>query len=343
MGVSLRDIALRAGVSVATVSNVVNGYRPVAAATKVRVQEAIDEMGYSPNLSARHLRRGRTGFIALAIPELNNPYFAELADVAIAEAARHGYTVLLDSTNGERERELEVVHGLRAQIVDGLIFSPAQLGPSDLADRRDSVPLVLVGERIHDVAYDHISIDNIAASRVAVEHLASLGRRRIAFVGAQDSDRQPAGLRLQGYTEGVHAAGLTVDPRLVVRTPGFDRADGADGVAPLLRGSDPPDAVFAYNDLIAVGVMRTAYEMGLRVPDDLAVVGFDDINEARFTTPSLTTIAPDKEVIGKLAVTALVSRLEGENKVPREYEVPFRLVVRESTVGAALPEEEPGG
>src|SRR5439155_10887690 len=126
-GVNLKDIARRAGVSVATVSNVVNGYRPVSEATRERVRRAIDELGYSPNLSARHLRNGRTGIIALAIPELNNPYFAELAEAAIREAGRHGYIVLLDPTDGDRDKELLVSQGFRAQVIDGLILSPVHL------------------------------------------------------------------------------------------------------------------------------------------------------------------------------------------------------------------------
>ncbi len=200
MAVSLKEIAKRAGVSVASVSNVVNGYRPVGEATRRRVQQAIDELGYSPNLSARHLRNGRTGIIALAIPELNNPYFAELADAAIREAGHHGYTVLLDSTDGEREKELLVSQGFRAQVIDGLILSPVQLDRVDVLNRTSRTPMVLVGERVYNVPYDHIAIDNVAASIAAMRHLLDLGRRRIAFVGAQtDVNKQPAHLRLHGY------------------------------------------------------------------------------------------------------------------------------------------------
>ena len=150
MGVSLKDIAKRAGVSVATVSNVVNGYRPVGDRTRVRVQQAIDELGYSPNLSARHLRNGRTGIIALAIPELNNPYFAEVAEAAIRQADRHGYTVLLDYTDGERDKEVLVSQGFRAQVIDGLILSPVQLNRDDVLSRTSTTPMVLVGESVYD-------------------------------------------------------------------------------------------------------------------------------------------------------------------------------------------------
>jgi DNA-binding LacI/PurR family transcriptional regulator len=333
--VSLKDIAKRAGVSVATVSNVVNGYRPVGEATRERVRQAIDELGYSPNLSARHLRKGRTGIIALAIPELNNPYFVELADAAIREAGQHGYTVLLDYTDGDREKELLVSQGFRAQVIDGLILSPVQLDRTDILTRTSDTPLVLVGERVYNVPYDHIAIDNVAASTAAMKHLLDLGRRRIAFIGAQaDVNRQPAHLRLLGYREALQDAGLAYDSSLVVTTEGFGRADGAFGLRQLLALPEPPDAVFAYNDLIAIGALRAAVELSVKVPDEIAVVGFDDIEEGRYSNPTLTTLSPDKASIGRQAVAALVGRLDGDRDAePEEVLVPFTLVARESTLG----------
>ena len=208
MSVSLKDVAEHAGVSVKTVSNVVNKYPHVAPAMREKVQRAIDELGYRPNLSARHLRKGRTGLIALAVPELGNPYFAELAGAVIDAAAAHEYTVLLDHTQGLRERELLVAQGFRTRVIDGLILNPLELETEDLATRTDSAPLVLIGERRYDLAYDHIAIDNIAAARAAVRHLLELGRRRIAFLGARgDRPSQPAHLRLLGWQAELAANG----------------------------------------------------------------------------------------------------------------------------------------
>jgi DNA-binding LacI/PurR family transcriptional regulator len=334
MAVSLKDIASRAGVSLATVSNVVNGYRPVGEATRARVQHAIDELGYAPNLSARHLRRGRTGIIALAVPELDNPYFAELAAVAIRQARDQGFTLLLDHTDGDRSRELRLVEGFREQIIDGLVLSPVRIGRTDILNRRSRTPLVLVGESVYDVPYLHIAIDNVAASHVAVQHLVSLDRHRIAFVGAHpDASRQPAHLRLRGYQEALTAAGLPFQPALVATTPQFGRSGGLAGMRTLLAGPRPPDAVFAYNDLIAIGAMRAIAEAGLRVPEDIAVIGFDDIEEGRFSRPTLTTISPDKERIGRLAVQSLIALVEGQSADAGEVQPPFRLVTRESTFG----------
>jgi DNA-binding LacI/PurR family transcriptional regulator len=335
VAVSLKDIARLAGVSVATVSNVVNGYRPVGEDTQQRVRRAIDELGYSPNLSARHLRNGRTGIIALAIPELNNAYFAELADAAIREASVHGYTVLLDHTDGDRDQELLVSQGFRGQVIDGLILSPVQLDRVDILKRTNRTPLVLVGERVYDVPYDHIAIDNIAATTAAMNHLLDIGRRRIAFIGDQaDVNRMPAHLRLLGYQEALVRAGLPYDRRLVVTTNRFGRADGAAGMRELMALPEPPDAVFAYNDLIAIGALRAAVELGVRVPDDVAVVGFDDIEEGLYSNPTLTTISPDKASIGRRAVAALIGRLDGSrDDEPEEVQVPSTLVTRESTLG----------
>lgn len=333
MGVSLKDIARRAGVSVATVSNVVNGYRPVGEATRQLVLQAIDELGYSPNVTARHLRRGRSGIIALAIPELNNPYFAELAEVTIRVAGEHGYTVLIDHTEGDRDKEFELSQGFRAQVIDGLILSPTALDRDDVLARTNTTPMVLVGERVYDVPYDHIAIDNVTASMAAVRHLLELGRRRVAFVGSRaDVHIQPAQLRLLGYRQALESAGIPFDPELVVTTERFGRGDGAAGLRQLMALPRPPDAVFAYNDLIAIGVLRAAADLRLAVPDQLAVVGFDDIEEGRYSTPTLTTISPDKESIGRIAVSSLVGRLEGTRAdEPHEVQVPFTLVVREST------------
>jgi DNA-binding LacI/PurR family transcriptional regulator len=258
-----------------------------------------------------------------------------LADAAIREAGRHGYTVLLDYTDGDREKELLVSQGFRAQVIDGLILSPVQLDRDEVLNRISQTPMVLVGERVYDVPYDHIAIDNVAASTAAMRHLIDIGRRRVAFIGAQtDANRMPAHLRLLGYREALHGAGLTYDPGLVVTTDRFGRADGAAGLRRLMALPEPPDAVFAYNDLIAIGAMRAAVELGISVPRDIAVVGFDDIEEGRYSSPTLTTISPDTASIGRRAVAALIGRLDGSREAgPEEVQVPFELVTRESTLG----------
>src|SRR5689334_13141466 len=183
MTASLRQVAERAGVSIRTVSNVVSGFAQVAPETRARVQRAIDELHYRPNAAARHLRGGRSGLIALVIPEIASPYFGELAGHLADEAEKHAWTLLVQQTAGEPDRERELLDGLRAQTVDGLIMSPWALSPADLRRRPDSAPLVLLGEQDADGLLDHVAIDNVAAAREITSHLIDQGRTRIAAVG----------------------------------------------------------------------------------------------------------------------------------------------------------------
>lgn len=333
MAVRLQDVAARAGVSVKTVSNVVNGYLHVAPETRARVEAAVAELGYRPNLFARTLRGGRSGIIALAIPELSVPYFAELAECVVKEASTRGFTVLIDQTEGKADHERLVMEGIRGQLIDGLIFSPLGLGSREISQRRDQTPMVLLGERVGGELADHVAIDNVAASREAVGHLVSQGRRRVAVVGAQRAaSGENARLRLAGYRAALEDAGLPWNPSLIGRAPSYHRAEGAKTMGRLLDGPSRPDAVFAFNDLLALGALRACHDRGVRVPDDVAIVGFDDIDEGRYSIPSLSTISPDKTEIARTAVEFVVSRLGAGAQGPaREVVARHQLVIRESS------------
>jgi DNA-binding LacI/PurR family transcriptional regulator len=349
VGTRLKDVAKLAGVSPKTVSNVVHGYAHVTEATRRRVQEAIEALNYRPNLSARNLRTGRTGVIALALPELDSPYFAELARFVIRAAEEHSCTVLIDQTDGLASRERLIIQGLRAHHIDGLIFSPLVLGRDDLAGRSDQTPMVLLGERVDHGPADHVAIDNVAAAHTATQHLISLGRRRIAAIGDQRQAASPtAALRMEGYARALADAGLPRDSRLITSTASYHRTDGVVAMGRLLDLDEPPDAVICFNDLLALGAMRTLHERGWRIPEDIAVVGIDDIEDGRFATPTLTTISPDKDQIARFAVSLLLSRIEGgKTRPPREVVADFTLKVRESTVGRLhvrpRTESTPGG
>jgi DNA-binding LacI/PurR family transcriptional regulator len=335
----LKDVAERAGVSVKTVSNVVNGYVHVRPATRARVLEAIAALDYRPNISARNLRRGRTGIIALAVPELDLPYFAELAKHVVSAAARHDWTVLIDQTNGDPEQERLVASGIRDHMIDGLIFSPLTLAGADLDADAKATPMVLLGERVTHGPADHVAIDNVAAARDVTAHLVGLGRRRVAAIGAQHTaEGATAHLRLAGYREALRAAGLDRDEALIAPAPSWHRADGAEAMGSLLAAGARPDAVVCFNDTLALGAMRALHEAGLRVPDDVAVAGFDDIEDGRFSVPTLTTVAPDKADLARIAVDLLAARLAAtEGAPPREQTVPHLLIPRESTGTALRP------
>ena len=330
MAATMRDVARVAGVSVKTVSNVVNDYPHVSERTRERVLAAIGQLDYRMNFAARSLSLGRTGMLTLAIPELRLPYFAELADAVISAAARRGATVLVEQTGGTRDGELEVLTSERRRMTDGLIFSPVALRAADGPALDVDSPLVLLGERHLGEGVRHVSMDNVAAARAVTEHLLACGRRRIALIGTYETQDVGAGvLRSRGFFEALASAGVEHDKALTGTGRPWSRAGGAEAMASVLERTRDIDGVFALNDALALGAMRTLYDAGLRVPEDVAVAGFDDIEEGRFARPSLTTVEPGRAEIARRAVALLV---DGAGAVPREP-VPFTLQVRESTQG----------
>lgn len=342
--VNMKDVAALAGVSPKTVSNVINGFVHVKPATRERVERAVRELGYRPNTSARNLRRGSTGMIGLVLPELDIPYFAELARHFLGTAEEHGRTLLIEQTLGDRRREEAVIEGLADQLVDGMVINPLALHGRALAGHTDDTPLVLIGERPSGGLNDHVAIDNVGAARDAVSHLTGLGRRRIAAIGTQtEPDIGTPLLRTTGYHEALRAAGLTADPRLEPETPGYHRADGARTMRTLLDAGERPDAVFCFNDALALGALRVLYERGVRVPDDIAVMGFDDVDAARFSTPSLSSVAPDKAEVARTALRLLLERIETPGLPAREITIGHTLRIRESTGAAPADEAAPAG
>jgi DNA-binding LacI/PurR family transcriptional regulator len=338
--VTLRDVAARAGVSSRTVSNVVNGYAPVSPETRARVERAVAELGYRPNLLARNLATGRSGQIAVVVPYLDTPYFAELLQGIIRAARVQGYNVLIDQTDGDAEHERMFLNrGSRRLLFDGVIFSPLGLAQSDLSVRDPTLPLVVLGERISDGSFDHVGIDDVTASRQATEHLLGLGRRRVAAIGDQPyRTGEAAQLRTRGFHLAHERSGLPVREELVVSTPRFNRSDGARAMAHLLDLPEPPDAVFCYSDLVALGAMHTLAQRGLRVPEDVAVIGYDDIEDGRYANPTVTTISPDKKMIAETAVERVITRITSSTPVPGlELRAPHRLLVRASTIGRHAP------
>ena len=344
MTVHLKDIAAYTGFSAKTVSNVINGnYERVSAKTRAQIVEAIEKLSYQPDIAARSLRKAHVGVVAFAIPYLVNPYFTEVANLITAAAIEHSYTVLLDYTEGKRENELLLVKGLRPHLIDGLILDAQSLTTEDLRPEEIKKPIVLLGERFFGVPYDHVIIDNVAAAYLATSHLLSLGKRRIAAIGVDElGQSETPVLRLQGFLQALREAGQEVDLALLVprdswpRSHGMDswrRVNGAEAMRYLLSLEHPPDAIFCFNDLLALGAMSVLHEAGLHIPSDVAVVGFDDIEDGRYATPALTTIAPDKEEISRLAVSLLLGRIKGTRQQPPEQiTVPFHLRVRKSTI-----------
>lgn len=330
---TLRDVAALAGVSAKTVSNVVNGHDFVKSHTRERVLAAIQELGYQPNLAARNLRTGRTGVLGLAVPELKFSYFAELADSVLQIARSRGYAVLIEQTGGERDTEIKLLRDPRVSMMDGLLFSPLGLTSDDADVLEVNYPLVLLGERIFNGPTDHVTIQNVEGAAIATRHLLDSGRRRIAVLGAHEGEQVgSAALRVEGYRAALTAAGVATDPGLIVVRQGWHRTDGAEATRELLSRGVEFDAIFALNDELALGALRVLFQEGIRVPEDVAVVGFDNVTESQFAMPSLATIDPNRLQIAEIAVDALLDRITNGSgaRALRQVEVPATLVARES-------------
>lgn len=341
---TMADVARLAGVSVKTVSNVLNGYPHIREETRARVLAAVAELDYEVNPTARSLRSGRTGVIGLAVPELGQPYFGELADEVLAAARRHGVQVFIEPTGYSRERELEALQATRRWPVDGLLMSPAELTQDDAPLlERANLPLVLLGEQVFSPEVDHVTSRNLEGARAATELLLRHGRRRIAVVGLLH--KTPAGtsqLRFEGYRQALAEHGLEIDERLFGwADDGWHRGQGARAIARILDAGTAVDGVFALNDALALGVLAELRARGLAVPEDVAVVGFDDIEDAAYSRPTLTTVDGGRREIAEAAVELLCRRIEERAALrarrPVEVAPPvlhlaqMRLVEREST------------
>jgi len=336
----MRDVAARAGVSTKTVSNVVRGWPNVAPATRSRVEQALNELDYRVNRSAQMLKSGRSQIITLIIPWLTSPYFAELATLIMTEAASSGYSVIIEPTDGNADRERAVLSGLAGQLTDGLIYSPIALDSVEIQRILvHGLPVVFLGERVPLGVSDHVAIDNIDAASQVTRHLISIGRTRIAMIGSQSPDlsERSAAMRQSGYAQALGEAGLSVSPDMQRAVGMFNRVEGTRAMDDLLLGPTVPDAVFCASDLLAMGALYSARRHGMRVPEDIAVAGFDDIEDGRFSNPALTTIRPDKQVIAQTCVRFLIERItwradETHAEVPPRRVTPrHELVVREST------------
>lgn len=330
--VRLLDVANLAGVSVKTVSNVVHDKPYVNKETRQRVQKAIKELGYVPNVMARRLVTGKTGMIELAFPELRAPYYAELADLLSDEAKRQGYRLIIEQTRGKGEAERSVLSDRQQGLVDGIIFEPVSLNSADISLLNGDIPLVLLGEVTPPLSVDHVTIDNVSAAAAATNYLIELGCTSIGFLAAPDvSSSHTVQRRLLGYETALQESGREPDPDLYI--PFFDdTAEGAErAVSAALSKGLTIDGLFCYNDLTAIGAMRALRHAGLRIPQDVSVVGWNDIIMARYSNPSLTTISPNVQELCERALSMLIERIEGYKGIGRHEKVDYKLTVRDST------------
>jgi DNA-binding LacI/PurR family transcriptional regulator len=335
--VTLQDVATHAGVSMKTVSNVVRDYQHVSPAMRERVQAAVDELGYRPNLRGRSLATGRSSMLALAFPDLRRPYFAELAHVFARVSAARGYRLLLEETGGTPDGERAVLRDREAGIVDGVIVHPQALRASDLEAYREDTPLVFLGEDPQPSGADQVAIDNVAAAREAVTHLVRLGRRRVGFLGHETGPWSfTSALRLDGYRAGLEEAGHRYDESLLVARAEGDALGAESALGAALDAGLEVDALLCRDDLAAIGALRALRVRGLDVPGDVALVGWDATVLTASTVPSLTAVAPDTHELASRALDLLLERVDGLDSPGRHVTVGHELRVRESA-------PEPGG
>lgn len=329
---TMADVGALAGVTARTVSNVLSGSPAVRPETRERVLAAVEKLGYRMNTSARSLKTGRTGAITLAIPDLGIDYFADLARRIMTESERYGWAVVIEQTGARRDNEIAILSGARRQLSDGLIFQPHALGPGDERYLTGDDRLVILGDRIFNGPVDHVAMANTEAARMATQYLIDRGRTRIAAIGTNPlvNTVSAASLRLLGFEQAMAAAGLPIPGERVVVAEEWHMRDGAAAMAHLLRLDERPDAVFCFNDTLAIGALHAIATAGLRVPDDIAVVGFDNVPSSQFSFPPLTTIEPGTDQIAKHAVDMLWARVNGRDDAPREIVTDCSLVVRRS-------------
>ncbi|WP_322013421.1 LacI family DNA-binding transcriptional regulator [Paraburkholderia sp. J12] len=325
-GATIRDVAAAAGVSVATVSKYMNGAQRFSAPVEARLKEAIEQLGYRSNPLARSMITGQTGTIGLAILDIRNPHFTSIVKGANRVALQHDYTVLLVDTEESQEREKPLLESL-AQRVDGLIVSSRM--PDDSVQWLLDLgkPIVLFG-RSTRFPIASVGTDSSRAGYMLASHLVQLGHRRVAYLGFARSRWNEE--RIRGIRSCLDAHGLPLEIR---DAQGPSAAAGEHACSSLMLGPNRPDAVICYNDLMALGFIKEARELGFQLPQDVSVAGFDNVPYGEYASPALTSVDFQSEQMGELAMTRLIDELRGKPLVDDLYaQLEPRLVVRESTI-----------
>lgn len=336
--ITIYDIAKKANVSAMTVSKVINHTGRISSATRERVQQVIDELGYIPNSNARSLVLQRTQMLSLLITDITNPFYTTLARGAEDAAHLRGYRLLFGNSDEDYNKEKDYVDAILSTRVDGVLFAPA--GDRSLTHLKQlqerHIPFVFLDRTVPGITSDVIAGDSREGAIELIRYLVQLGHRRIALVNGS-SEVSTARLREEGYVAGLREVGVDIDPELVLRTGYRDFSD-EEGLDQLLSQPDQPTAIFAANNMLAIGVIRLLRKRGLRVPEDISVVCFDDLDLASAFDPFLTVAAQPAYDFGFQGVQMLIDRIEG--KAPSEAQtviLPSELRIR---VSAAAPREQ---
>jgi DNA-binding LacI/PurR family transcriptional regulator len=341
--VTIRDVAAAAGVSPMSVSNALSGARPVSEGTRVKVMSAVERLGYQVNTAARSLRQGRTGVVGVAVPTLESQYYAQLCGRLVRRFAEAGLAAVVEDTGATWERQASVFRDSRVAAYDGLVLSPIGLSEAELRTFSGRLPLVVLGEQQLHRSVDRVGMANAAGAAAATRLLLARGCRRLAVVGAPPLDRLEAldeeaerslteGAAFVERARGFLAAAREVDGvRTTSLYTGSTLADGRRAGHELLDRQPDVDGVLCATDTLALGVLRALADRGVRVPDDVRVIGFDDVEEASFSVPSLSSVDPGHDAMAGAAVELLVRRIADPGAEPRDVVGEARVVERQST------------
>lgn len=331
---TIRKVADLAGVSTATVSHVINDTRAVSGALTTRVLNAMEQLDYQPDIIARSLRRRETLTVGLIVPSIEIPFFARVAAGIEAAANDVGYSVILCNTGWSLSREVHYLNNLLARRVDGLLCISLAMSAEHIAPvLRRRTPVVIFERTMPGVEVDAVAIDNVQGAFDATAHLLDLGHRRVGCItGLPNSNLNEE--RIHGYRQALAERGIPFDPSLL-RTGDYTAAAGVRESLALLRLPQPPSAIFAFNDLMAMGVMQAVQERGLRIPADVAVIGFDGLAITEHCYPPLSTIEQPVAEMSAAAIALLLDRIKGGAAPARVQTFVAKLVTRTSTVGGA--------
>jgi LacI family transcriptional regulator len=306
---TIKDVAREAGVSKGTVSKYLNDAPYVAEETRRRIAAAVERLQFQPNRVAQGLSRRRSNTVGVVLANVANPFYAELFRGIEETTAATGYTLLLASTDGEPKKERAVVQAMRQRQVDGIIFASVRMADREVAKlARDGAQVVLASRHLPDAGVDYVVVDSVHGARLAVEHLIGHGHARIGYIGGPQSIFQFQERRT-GYEQGLAAAGIPVDPAICVETERMRVEDGADAARRLMALSEPPTAIFAATDNLAFGVLRACLDLGLSVPEQLALIGFDNVPFGEISLSPLTSVDGQGLEIGRRAARLLIDRL----------------------------------
>lgn len=327
---TMREVAEKAEVSITTVSHVINKTRPVSDELSARVLESMDLLGYQPNLLARSLRLGETKTIGVILPDSANPFFAEVARGIEDTGFEEGYSVIICNSDNNQDKEKLYIDVLYEKQVDGIIFVSTGESTKLLSDSREQKkPFVIVDRMMPGINSDSVMTDNEKGGYLATSHLIQLGHRKISCIRGP-SGISPSANRFTGYCRALEEHKIPLDETFILDGD-FHFQSGYTNTLDLLKLDNPPTAIFALNDLMAVGAIAAAQKIGKNVPTDISIIGFDDIDLAAYVHPPLTTISQPKYEIGVMATNLLLDRIQDNNRQPRSRTLDIKLLIREST------------